>query len=1333
MAMNGVSASVQPLIPIFNGEKYEFWSIKMKTLFRSQELWDLVDTGFADPDTDARILKENKKRDNKALYSIQQAVSEEIFGRISAARTAKEAWDILQKEYQGTSKTVTVKLQTLRREFENLLMKEDETIQVFVSRVSTIVNQMRSYSEQITDKVVVEKILRSLTPRFDHVAVAIEESKDLTTLSFDDLKGSLQSHEARMSSRSSGRVDEKAFQAKASSSSGRGKESNRGGRGGRASGRGRGRGRSNEQADYRQSNDEQKQYKSNVQCYYCKGYGHVKADCWKLKRKEKANYAEGEVEEKLFMAKEHIVNVATEVWYVDSGSSHHMSGEKSAFKELDESFKIEVKLGNDHEIKVEGRGTIAIRNQNGNVKFLDDVYFAPSLANNLLCVGQLMTGGYSVLFDNGCCEIKEKKSGRIIVTVPMARNYLFPLDVSGVERCALAAGGELDDSTLWHLRYGHLNEKGLKLLSRKEMVFGLPKIESFGLCEGCIFGKQSKKSFPVGKSWRASECLELVHADLCGPMQTKSIGGSQYFLLFTDDFSRFSWVYFQDSKAETFQNFLKFKAMVEKQSGQFLKILRTDRGGEFLSGEFKDFCESNGIHRELTTPYTPEQNGIAERKNRTTVEMARSLLQAKNLPNSLWGEAVATSIYLLNISPTRAVWNKTPFEVWSGKKPSVSHLKIFGCIAYTLISQQNRQKLDCKSEKCIFVGYSSQSKAYRLYNPTSGKIIVSRNVVFDEFANWNWFENKKIQTAEIQIEDDISVQKEVSIDSQTTTNAQSSLQLEARPRRQTQPSSRLRDFEVFQDDAIDAEGDIIHFAMFANIDPSSYGEAAEKEVWRNAMKEEMVSIERNGTWDLVNLPAGKEAIGLKWVFKTKYQADGKIQKYKARLVAKGYRQQYGVDYEETFAPVVRFETVRVALALAAQMKWPVFQFDVKSAFLNGDLQEEVYVSQPDGFVIKGKESKVYKLRKALYGLKQAPRAWYSKIDAYFQNSGFVRSENEPTLYLKKQVNDLLLVCLYVDDMIYMGSSSSLVFKFKENMMKTFEMTDLGKLHYFLGVEIIQAADGIFISQKKYAIDLLRKFKMLNCNSTATPMNVNEKLQINDGSEPAEGKFYRSLVGGLIYLCLTRPDIAFPVGVVSRFMHNPSKVHLGAAKRILRYVAGTQNFGLWYTANSDFKLKGFTDSDWANSLEDRRSISGQIFFLGSCAVSWSSKKQPTAALSSSEAEYMAATASACQAIWLRRLLKDLGQEQEGATEIFSDNKSTISMAKNPAFHGRTKHIDTRHHFIRELVATEQIVLNYCSTDEQLADVLTKALPLKKHSHFCSCFALCKFESRGSVEN
>ena len=330
-------------------------------------------------------------------------------------------------------------------------------------------------------------------------------------------------------------------------------------------------------------------------------------------------------------------------------------------------------------------------------------------------VGQLTTKGHSILFDDNTCVITHKKSGHK-VQIDMTSNKMFPLDISNMENFALTASTK-DDSTLWHLRYGHLHMNGLKILRNKGMVFGLPRIDSTNLCEGCIYGKQTRKSFPVGKARRASHCLELIHADLCGSMQTNSLGGSIYFLLFIDDYSRMSWVYFLQHKSETFQKFQMFKAMVENQSGCHIKVLRTDRGGEFISKEFNLFCEEEGIQRELTAPYTPEQNGIAERKNRTIVEMARSMLQARKLPNQFWAEAVATSVYLLNISPTKAVMNRTPYEAWHGRKPSVSHLRIFGCVAYALKHPQVRQKLDEKSEKCIFIGYCTQSKAYKLYNP----------------------------------------------------------------------------------------------------------------------------------------------------------------------------------------------------------------------------------------------------------------------------------------------------------------------------------------------------------------------------------------------------------------------------------------------------------------------------------------------------------------------------------------------------------------------------------------------------------------------------------------
>lgn len=335
--------------------------------------------------------------------------------------------------------------------------------------------------------------------------------------------------------------------------------------------------------------------------------------------------------------------------------------------------------------------------------------------------------------------------------------------------------------------------------------------------------------------------------------------------------------------------------------------------------------------------------------------------------------------------------------------------------------------------------------------------------------------------------------------------------------------------------------------------------------------------------------------------------------------------------------------------------------------------------------------------------------------------------------MKKRGNgDFLVVCLYVDDIIYMGSCESIVAKFKNCMMSKFEMSDLGMLHYFLGLEIKQGLDGIFILQRKYATELLQRFNLLNCNPSPTPMNMNEKLVLEDGTGAANASYFRSLVGGLNYFSHTRPDIAFSVSLISRFMHSPSKQHLGAAKRILRYVAGTTSYGIFYSKVSDFRLVGFTDSDWAGSLDDCKSTSGNVFNLGSGAISWSSKKQDIVALSSSEAEYMAATTSSCQAVWLRKLLADLQQEQIGPTEIWCDNKATIAMTKNPAFHSRTKHIDTRYHFIHNLVIGGVISMEFCGTNDQVADVLTKSLPRNKHDFFRLQMGVYDFEERGSVD-
>ncbi|CAJ2634633.1 unnamed protein product [Trifolium pratense] len=533
-----------------------------------------------------------------------------------------------------------------------------------------------------------------------------------------------------------------------------------------------------------------------------------------------------------------------------------------------------------------------------------------------------------------------------------------------------------------------------------------------------------------------------------------------------------------------------------------------------------------------------------------------------------------------------------------------------------------------------------------------------------------------------------------------------------RPHRVTQIPRRLADCEMVPDNAVDNEGDIVHYAMLADTEPLDVKSALKSKVWLEAMIDELKSIEKNKTWDLCKLPSEKRAIDVKWVYKVKQNPEGQVVKYKARLVAKGFLQKQGLDYDEVFSPVARHETIRLVIALACSRRWPLFHLDVKSAFLNGPLEEDVYVKQPPGFELKGKEDKVLKLNKALYGLKQAPRAWNKRIDQFFVVQGFVKCSVEYGVYVKHSDNKhILIICLYVDDLLVTGSSLAEIEDFKSQMKSEFEMTDLGKLTYFLGMELLYTAKGVILHQAKYATEILRKFEMLDCNSSVTPADTRLKLEIDENSDTVDSTIFRQLIGSLRYLCQTRPDISYAVGYVSRFMSKPLKPHLLAAKRILRYINGTIHYGVLFPYSKDsvkLELNGFSDADWCGDKVDRRSTSGYLFKFQNAPISWCSKKQSVIALSSCEAEYVAGSLAACQANWLQSLLNEMKIIDNITVMLKIDNKSAINLAKNPVSHGKSKYIETRFHFLRDQVNKGKLSLEYCSTDNQQADIMTKAV-------------------------
>ena len=494
-------------------------------------------------------------------------------------------------------------------------------------------------------------------------------------------------------------------------------------------------------------------------------------------------------------------------------------------------------------------------------------------------------------------------------------------------------------------------------------------------------------------------------------------------------------------------------------------------------------------------------------------------------------------------------------------------------------------------------------------------------------------------------------------------------------------------------------------------EPGSVDEALTEECWRKAMTPEMESIQSNRTWELATLPAGHRAIGLKWVFKVKKDPEGNIVKHKARLVAKGYAQREGVDFEEVFAPVARIETVRLIIALAAKSGWKVHHMDVKSAFLNGDLIEEVYVQQPPGFVVENGSGKVLKLRKALYGLRQAPRAWNARLDKELLRLGFEKNPHEHAVYRRGDSSgNFLIVGVYVDDLVITGPRQESIDAFKRQMMESFSMSDLGLLTYYLGIQVVQKEGFTTLCQSAYALKILEQAGMKGCNPCQVPMENKLKLSKEDKSPPADATKYRSIIGSLRYLVNTRPDLAYSVGIVSRYMEMPRATHWAAVKQILRYVAGTLNYGCKYTrsGNSEPLLIGFSDSDLAGDVDDRKSTSGSAFFVGMNLVTWTSQKQRVVALSSCEAEYIASAGAACQGVWLSRLLGELLGIKAPKVNLLVDNKSAIALSKNPVHHERSKHIDTRYHFVRDCVEEGSIDIDHVSTQNQLADILTKAL-------------------------
>ena len=1047
-------------------------------------------------------------------------------------------------------------------------------------------------------------------------------------------------------------------------------------------------------------------------------------------------------------------NLARQV-IIDGGCSQHLFASKRVFTSLRPFTGAPTLAAGGNYLQPESCGTASldcwVNGQRQTVQFPNSLY-APHGGVNLLSETQLLDAGVKVrtevthktLEQNGV-QLKARRIGGLF-----ALNLWAPT--------ALAAYSVPPDPELkkWHTRLGHLGAQNIKTLEGMSTGIDLKRKRTDDeTCVDCVEGRMISRPHS-GQIKPGEYPLEFISTDLNGPIQPTGFNGAKYFVTFRCNKTKLSEVYTLKNKDDTYDAFMRFKSFHERPDRKIRRI-RCDGGGEYMAHRRVAQLEKDGIRMLPTTPYSPEQNGAAERFGDMIMRRLSPTLRSADLNKEFWPEIVRTINYLIMRSPN-AKLGMTPYQAWHDEIPDLSHLRTIGSTAWRLNAQG--KKLKDRSQECILMGFEGNS-IYRLWDLQQGRIVRSSDVHVQEklgvYLNLDGEDiidspprtqrPQAVALGETSTENQHAFAPDVLPMHQQTNSRQltpstdrddesdEAVGAAARPEERRQAAQEISNIrEIMQQhpeldtphqDDRDMSTDPLSLAFSAVAlvthrrapdfkVPTTHAEAMKdayhKMDWQLAERDEIQSHLQNKTWIIVQPPKDKQILRGRWVYVEKRGSTGEIIRYKARWVVRGFEQREGIDFTETFASVVKPMSYKVLFALAAANDWELEQMDVKTAFLYGIIQEEVYVEQPHGY---REGNGVCKLRKALYGLKQAPRVWHDHFSTFMRELGLVPLHADLCVFIHPQTNTI--IALYVDDILLVGPSKDHIAQVKKALDQKFKMTDLGPIHYYLGMTVTRDRPNrtLRLGQEAYVERVVRDHGQWEAAPCYTPManvvNVQPAPEGYDASKELRQR-YQSAVGSLMYAMLgTRPDIAYAVSVVSRYASNPTEAHWRLVVRILRYLRTSCHFQLCYQ-NTLQDLSGYTDSDFAGD-PTRRSTSGYVFNLGSGAISWSSKRQPTVALSTCEAEYLGQTQAAKEAIWLRQLLDEVQPNKSHIPTviIYGDNQGAIALAKNPLFHARTKHMGIQQAFVRERVTAQEIELEYVDTKHQIADGLTKSLP------------------------
>lgn len=1374
---------------------YAFWKAQILSTVRAYGFDELIDkfhtppvqflptpTGDRHPNPD---FLHWIRRDQYLVSWILSSISESMLGHVTRCVTARDIWSVLEELFQSQSKAriMQLKLQLQTQK------KGDMSVDDYFLKMRNIADLLAAAGKPITDDDLALQILQGFGMDYDAVVVNFTNRPE--SLNLQEVHFALQAHEIRLQNQNS-----IAFPSAHVAY-------NRGGfsgqqfiRGGNSGFRGRG-GRFQSNMSRMICQLCAKPGHVALKCF--KRFDvHYTGSAPPISHPQ-AYFTDSSSYD---MVQADPINTDYDAsWYVDSGATNHMTNDLSNLQLSTPYQGLEqVAVGNGQQLPITAVGNASISTSTKPI-LLRNILCVPQLTKNLVSISKFTKdNGVFVEFHDTVCFVKEKttcktlmkgdlinglyqldlsklqvnKQGSTVQVSPASKPSLYPSKLPCTSSTFLAIADQFPTSTIsendksvvdssctvsiprnnisafptsctvdinaWHQKLGHpsppILTKTLRCLSSKF------DSSLLAFCDACHQGKMHQISH-VSLPTKTTKPFQVIHSDLWGPAFTSSAYGYRYYIHFIDDFTRYTWIYPITLKSEATKIVKIFLQMIQTQFGVTVHTLQTDWGGEFRP--LVHHLESLGVHFQHPCPYIHQQNGKAERKHQHIVNVGLTLLAQAQMPLKFWWDAFSAAVYLINrlVSPTTA--HNSPYYLLYNSMPDYKFLKVFGCSCFPFLKPYNRHKLEFRSSKCLFLGYSLHHKGYKCLHP-SGRMYISDSVIFNEleFPYHSLFSLTSSSTPPAVVTmfkgPVYSLPSSDHSLSSTHSNSSSSYNSSPSPPPATSPSSTSHPTPSSNPPHVNthamqtrAKSGIYkpkaHLTQFTSatsqpstsslsqkpslpIAPRSHKLALSDPAWYKTMEVEDMALKQKATWKLIPPSADQKLISNKWVFRVKTKADGSLDKLKARLVARGFEQLAGVDYLETFSPVVKFSTIRLIFTLAATRQWSIQQIDINNAFLNGDLEETIYMTQPKGFEDPQFPSYVCKLNKSLYGLKQAPRAWYEKLRNHLYSLGFHRSTSDFSLFYKAADGKLLLILIYVDDILVTGDSSASVLEVIAQLNKEFALKTLGEVHYFLGIEVVKTAGQYHLLQSQYILDLLDRNNLLDCNPSSTPMSCASKLAKSDGVLLDNPTIYRSAIGALQYLTLTRPDIAFTVNKLSQFLKAPTDLHWGACKHLMRYLKGTTKLSLCFSPTSSFSFAGFVDADWASCVDDRRSTGGHCVFLGDNLLVWSSKKQAVVSRSSAESEYRALANAASDLIWLQSICKELSIPVAGPSNLWCDNQSAIALASNPVFHARTKHIEVDVHFVREKVQAKIIDVGYVPSEDQIADIFTKPLAEKR---------------------